>query len=165
MFVRFFVFGSLCYWALLLPRFLQPSNKANATAEIDLCFRKMYLAPLWIPASKAREIAGHGLKYLEIFQAMARKAREEGRALFLFTSKIHMNDHIFRNLAWEAEMSELCLNPLAWGVQLDEDLIGKAARLTRHVSSKPVFTIRRTLQRWLIAGHSAWSKAGMLQRI
>ena len=160
-----FVFGSLCYWALVLPHFIQPSSKANATVEIDLCFRKMYVAPLWIPAAKAREIAGHGLKYLETFQAMARKAKEEGRALFLFNSKIHMNDHIFRNLAWDAEMAELSLNPLAWGVQLDEDLIGKAARLTRHVSSKPVFTIRRTLQRWLIAAHCAWSNAGMLKRI
>lgn len=159
------MFGRLCFCGLVLSHFLQPLSKATATAEIDLCFRKMYLAPLWIPAAKAREIAAHGLKYLELFQAMARKAKEEGRALYLFNSKIHMNDHIFRNLAWEAEMAELCLNPLAWGVQLDEDLIGKAARLTRHVSSRPVFQIRRTLQRWLIAGHSAWSKAGMLQRI
>jgi hypothetical protein len=75
----------------------------------------MYLAPLWIPAAKAREIAAHGLKYLELFQAMARKAKEEGRPLFLFNSKIHMNDHIFRNLAWESEMAELCLNPLHGG--------------------------------------------------
>ena len=133
--------------------------------EIDLCYRKMYLAPLWIDAAEAKVIAGHGLQFLEIYQALATQASREGRALFLYNSKIHMNDHIFRNLAWEAEMAPVALNPMTWGVQLDEDLIGKASRLTRHVSSKPAFTIKRTLQRWLIASFAAWSKAGMLERI
>ena len=139
--------------------------KATALMEINLCFRKMYVAPLWIPKQKAKNIAEHGLKYLELFQLLARKASTERRPLFLFNSKVHMNDHIFRNLAWEAEMGDYALNPLVWGVQLDEDLIGKASRLTRHVSSIPHFTIRRSLQRWLIAGYHAWSKAGMLERI
>ena len=125
----------------------------------------MYLAPLWIDAAEAKVIAGHGLKFLELFHQLAQQASREKRALFLYNSKIHMNDHIFRNLAWEAEMAPVAMNPMSWGVQLDEDLIGKASRLTRHVSSKPAFTIKRTLQRWLIAGFSAWSRAGMLERI
>ena len=135
----------------------------------------IYRSPLIMPKARRssynmafklnRVIAGHGLKYLEMYKDLATQAAGEGRALFLYNSKLHMNDHIFRNLAWEAEMAPVALNPMAWGVQLDEDLIGKASRLTRHVSSKPAFTIKRTLQRWLIASFAAWSKAEMLERI
>lgn len=95
---------------------------------------------------------------------MAEQATRDRRALFLFNSKFHMLVHIFRNLSWESEMAGLCLNPMIWGVQLDEDLIGKASRLTRHVSSKPEFTIKRTLERWLVASFGAWSKAGLIDR-
>lgn len=140
-------------------------TQAEATKKLDGCFRKMYLAPLWIPAAEAREIATLGQEYLELFQAMAIQAANEGKRLFLFNAKVHMMCHIMRNLSWESELASLCLNPMVWGVQLEEDLIGKAARVTRHVSSHPSFTMRRTLQRWLIASYSAWSKVGMLQRI
>ena len=124
----------------------------------------MYLAPLWIPSDEAKIISDHGFRYLRCFRSLAEQASRAGTPLFLYNTKIHMMTHILRNLEWEAELAEFCLNPLVLGVQLDEDLIGKASRLARHVSSAPYFTIKRTLQRWLIASYTSWSKSGMLQR-
>ncbi len=138
--------------------------EAEAAYSINICFQKLFKAPLWIPRDEAKEICKHASKYFELYQALAWQASQEGRALFLFNAKVHMLSHLFRNLEWETELSDFCLNIMVWGVQLDEDLVGKASRLTRHVSSKPAFTIQRTLQRWLIAAYSAWEKAGMYRR-
>ena len=137
--------------------------EADAAKEINRCFTRMYLAPLWIPADEARQISQHGFNYLQIFQRLAEKAANEGKMYFLLNPKIHMMCHIMRNLEWESELSRLALNPLVWGVQMDEDAIGKSARLTRHVSAKPEFMIRRTLQRWLIKAYYAWKQAGLLK--
>ena len=139
--------------------------KADAAKAINLCFEEMYLLPLWIPASDAKRICGYAFCYLRLYQQMAVQASQEGRMLFLFNAKSHMLSHIFRVLSWESELSSLCMNPLCWGVQLDEDLIGKASRVSRHVTSKPHFQIRRTLERWLISSQFAWTKSGMLKSL
>lgn len=144
--------------------FLFQNAEAEAANEINMCFRKLFKAPLWIPKNDAKEICKHASNYLQLYQSLAWQASQERRPLFLFNAKVHMLSHVFRNLEWEAELSEFCLNVMVWGVQLDEDLVGKASRLARHVSSKPAWTIERTLQRWLIASYAAWSKAGMYKR-
>ena len=126
----------------------------------------MYLSPLWIEAHHAQEICQHGYNYLSLFQRLAQKAHDDGRMLFLYNAKVHMMCHLLRNLGWEAEvsMTRRALNQMMFGCQMDEDLIGKAARVSRHVSSKLEYTTRRTLQRWLIASYTAWRAAGMVKR-
>lgn len=149
---------------LLWFRWLCLDTKAVAAKEINECFSKMYVAPLWIPSDHAKVICNHGFTYLKMWREMAHQAAHERKALFLYNSKIHMLTHILRNLEWEAELAYYTLNPMVWGVQLDEDLIGKACRLARHVSSNPYFMVRRSLQRWLIASYTSWSKSRMLNR-
>lgn len=129
-----------------------------------MCFSKLYLSPLWIQSQDAKMISNHGFKYLELYEEMARQASDQGQPLFLYNAKIHMICHILRNLSWEAELANVALNPMVWGVQLEEDLVGKASRLVRHVSSTPYYASKRSLQRWLIAAHRAWVKSEMITR-
>lgn len=139
-------------------------SKGDAAHEIYTCFSMMYLSPLWIPSARAKKISDHGMRYLKLYAQLASKANQEGKPLFLYNAKIHMLTHVLWNLGWESEMADSCMNPMIWGVQLDEDLIGKASRITRHVSATPYFTMFRTLQRWLITSHKAWVQEGMLTR-
>ena len=94
---------------------------------------------------------------------LANLAAQNGELLWLFNSKAHMLSHIFRNFHWEAELSDLALNPLSLGVQMEEDLVGKTSRINRRVA--PNIQIQRTIQRYLAGAFSVWCDAGMIDRV
>lgn len=139
--------------------------KADAAAAINDCFSKLYLAPLWVPRGEAYVIANLGFKYLELFMELAKQSREENRMLFLLNPKGHMLMHVFKTMLWEADLASEILNPLAMGVQLEEDLVGKTCRLVRHVTNvSSSFAMKRTFQRYRAAAFVAWAESKMVIR-
>ena len=66
-------------------------------------------------------------------------------------------------MLWQADLSDVVLNPMVFGVQMEEDLVGKSCRILRRVS--PQVAVEKTLRRYLIAAADAWSKANMWKRI
>lgn len=144
---------------------LRPLRSAQAAMVgiMDGVFSQLYQLPLWIPRSTALEIAEQGMTHLTSYVRIAKRAFDLKLPLFPITSKLHAMDHIFRRLRWEADISANCLNPLAWGVQMDEDVIGRACKLSRRCS--PRETVLRTLQRYLEAAHLAWEGEGWRCRV
>ena len=146
-------------------KFFHVACKADAAAAINDCFSKLYLAPLWVPRGEAYVIANLGFKYLELFMELAKQSREENRMLFLLNPKGHMLMHVFKTMLWEADLASEILNPLAMGVQLEEDLVGKTCRLVRHVTNvSSSFAMKRTFQRYRAAAFVAWAESKMVIR-
>lgn len=146
-----------------LAKIKQTLREADATKAIDSVWSRLYLLPVWVPSKTAKEISQDAFRYLNLYMRLANIASQEGEMLWLFNAKAHMLSHIFRNFSWESELSDLALNPLVLGVQLEEDLVGKCARLNRRVA--PAIQIKRTLQRYLVGAFSAWVDAGMINRV
>lgn len=139
------------------------NGQAEAAKCIDAVWTRLYLKPLWIPSAQAREISCLAFRYLENFMKLANHAVRSGQMMWLFNSKAHMLAHIFKNFNWEAEMAALALNPLSLGVQMEEDMVGKTARLNRRVAAP--LQIQRTLQRYLTGSFDVWREAGMIERV
>ena len=68
--------------------------------------------------------------------------------------KFHYVHHVCRTMAETARERKWGLNPISFAVQLQEDLVGRVARVSRRVS--PVTVSLRTLQRVILAAESAF---------
>ena len=152
---------------LVLSRFFGPAHaedtEAEAAEKIDAVWSQLFKEPLWVPSEKAKQISMKAFRYLELYMNLAKLAFQQNEMMWLFNSKAHMLSHIFKNFNWEAEMGPLALNPLALGVQMEEDMVGKSARINRRVS--PPLQIQRTIQRYLAGSFAVWHDAEMIDRV
>ena len=98
------------------------------------------------------------MKFLAGYQQLAKQAFLEGKSLFSYLPKIHIIHHSMLELALAVQVQ---VNPLAWGVQMEEDFIGKLSRLARRVS--PLQVILRVIQRSLQAAHYHWMESGFIK--
>lgn len=126
-------------------------------------WQRLFLETLWIPRDRARSIAEDAFLYMDICMDLAAQAVQERKLLLLMNSKAHALCHIFKNMVGQCDISAFALNPLMYGVQMDEDAVGRSCRITRHVS--PQAAVERTLQRYLIGAYTQWENAGMLIRV
>ena len=133
----------------------------EANCCINQAFEELYASDLWLEPSDARRIAEKGLRFLWLFMKLARKSFDQGRALFPFMPKSHVVYHIFDDLKLASTAQSKVINPMAFGVQVDEGYVGKLSRLSRRVS--PVQVIHRVLERSLWAARKHWVKAGYWQ--
>lgn len=159
----------LCWWIFpSKPYTFQSSiqlhtHEAQAAHTINSVWSRLYLQPLWVPSRDAQSIAQQAFVYMDLFMQLAGIASQQSETMWLLNSKCHMLSHIFKAFNWEAELAEYALNPLSLGVQMEEDLIGKSARINRHVA--PALQIQRTMQRYLVATFGAWCDAKMIDRV
>lgn len=130
---------------------------------ISSCLKSLYSSDVWIPVAEAKAIAMKGLKFLDGYHALAVMCYQRNMAMFPFMPKIHILDHIFTELYETACRRDLSFaaNPLITAVQIDEDYIGKACRVSRRTGAAQVIT--RVLQRLLQASYKHWRKAGYIR--
>ena len=139
------------------------TSKATALNLMDNIFSKLYRSQVWLSRQEARNIGEAGMEYARVYMSLTRQAYTAGRPLFLIASKIHALDHIFRDLLRQSDISEAALNPMIWGVQMDEDLIGRTCKISRRVS--PRETVLRSFQRYMESAQAAWDREGMRRRV
>ena len=75
------------------------------------------------------------------------RSREKGQMKFPLIPKIHPLEEILFLMEHQAKFSQWVLNPMVESCSLDEDFIGHAAYITRHVS--PRLMALRTFNRYL----------------
>lgn len=90
-------------------------------------------------------IAQQGIKFLELYSDLARLAHVKGVQKFPLQPKFHYLNHTWLDMLNRSEKSRWILNPLVFACQMQEDFIGKPARISRRVSPKAVS--HRVLQR------------------
>ena len=113
---------------------------------------------VWLPVRVAQRIGNRGLRFLGLYQSLAKHAYQNSLALWAYMPKIHLVHHVFLECAsTTVEM----VNPLVYAVQVDEDYVGRKSRLARRVAPSQV--ILRTIQRSLAVSYSHWHEAGFLK--
>ena len=123
--------------------------EVRATKAANALMRGLYGSGVWIKSSRAKHFAGFGLAFLQAYSRCASRAYNQGLRRFPLHPKLHFCHHLLMELLCQAQISNWCLSPLCFSVQLEEDFIGKPSRISRRVSSKR--HCLRTLQRLMLA--------------
>ena len=132
-----------------------------ATYRLNSLFRLLYRSGAFLTAEQAAFISDQGLSFLRTYASMARVMYNAGKQwLFPLYPKLHVFHHIILTVRNTASSTGLCCSPMMYGCQMDEDVVGKASRLSRRVNIRKVS--QRALDRYLVAAFTAYSKAKLL---
>ena len=94
---------------------------------------------LWLSRHCAQRLEHHLVVMMRAFKVCAREARQLQIVAFSLKPKLHALDHIRRNISQQIQDgAPLILSPLAFACEANEDVVGKASRLARRVSSRTV---------------------------
>ena len=134
----------------------------EAIKQLNNALSFLYNAPLFLERLECEYVCSRGMYFVQTYTALASKCFALNRShLYPLFPKLHAVHHIFLTLHQQATNHGYGANPLAASCQLDEDTIGRVARVSRRVSSRLV--IRRTLQRHLMTSWQVWRDAGLLR--
>ena len=132
----------------------------ESVQALNACMRALYSSDVWIYNPDATAYAEMGLRFLRRYAVAAGMVHKEGRKLFQFQPKSHALHKIFLLMLFQARSHGFAANPAIYSVQPDEDLIGRASRLSRRVH--PSQQVRRVLERYLQGAYSEWVRAGFI---
>ena len=133
----------------------------EVTFRVNSLFSTLYKAGAFLEQSECAHVAEQGLRFLAVYAELAlRMYRANRQFLFPLYPKLHIWHHLILTVKQSGERNGSALNPCVYACQTDEDLIGKASRLSRRVNIRRVAS--RTLERYLVAAHSAFTKEGWL---
>ncbi|CAE7216894.1 unnamed protein product [Symbiodinium sp. CCMP2456] len=88
-----------------------------------------------------------GYAFLMDYSALVSKCYDRALCLFKLRPKIHYLNHIFLRIYEEWLSEGFAVNPLAEATFMSEDFVGRAARVSRRVSTRAVAI--KTLQRYI----------------
>ena len=125
------------------------SVKAEATDLMNVVISVLYSEGFWIPKGRAERLGNLIYKFLQCYQDCCAQCLKTCQNRFSLTPKTHMIAHTAKQLLHEASLADWVINPIATGNQIQEDFIGRGARLSRRVHMSKVHT--RTLERSLLA--------------
>ncbi len=122
-----------------------PDSQAEAVTNINKALSALYHNGVWIKSCEAKQIAIHGLRFLQLYGQLARLAHERKIQKFPLQPKFHYVNHTWIDMLNVAKKSRWVLSPLVFACQMQEDFIGKPSRISRRVSPRSVS--HRVLQR------------------
>ena len=117
------------------------------------CFGTLYRSGFWLTTVEATTAGNAGMRFLASYARLACWTLEHGRIRYPLMPKIHYLHHAFRTMLLEATHLVWVPNALGTSVQLDEDFVGRVARISRRVGSG--LLMQRTLERYLVAANLA----------
>ena len=130
-------------------------SEASAAKALNRFVSGMYHADLWIPRSQVVFLVQNGEHFIKAYCYLAFLSNRQGEPKFSARPKLHMLHEAIvffrRSLGLE-----FCYNIIAESCSVDEDMVGRIAFLTRHVS--PRLTGLRTLERYLTQVLLAWTE-------
>ena len=130
----------------------------EAAESLNTCMEDMYAEDVWLQGAVAHRIGQNGMRFMHLYQTLARQSYDQNRALFIFMPKSHVCHHTFDGCVHAGEWH---FNPLTFSVQVSEDYIGKKSRLARRVAPSQV--IVRVLERSLQVAWKYWTDAGFIK--
>ena len=124
---------------------------------MNLAMAYMYRSGFWLPQAEGKKLSEWILHAMQGYSLCARVCLQEGRSRYALIPKLHFICHASWRLHSESVRSRFCVNPLAESVQMQEDYIGKPARLSRRVDVRLIHL--RVLERTLICSRGALETA------
>ena len=132
-----------------------------ATYRMNTMFSLLYRAGAFLSQEEAAFVSEQGMAFLQCYTTQAQRMFTAGKQwLFPLYPKLHIYHHLMLSVRTSGLRVALALNPMLWGCQIDEDVVGRASRLSRRVNVRQVSF--RTLDRYRCAAFSAFEKAGLL---
>ena len=110
---------------------------------------RLYRCHLFLRRPEARHLAEDGRALLNEYLGAAAGAHSRRLCRFKISPKLHLFCHCVLRLEQQAASQHYILSPLSHACQLDEDLVGKLATISRNVAAKTCH--ERTLRRYLIS--------------
>lgn len=133
----------------------------QATTCMNQIFSCLFKADAFLSAEQSMYVSNRGLAFLQTYTAMANRMYSLGKPwLFALYPKLHAYHEIMLTLRQQAQDCGMSYNPIMFCCQMDEDIVGRASRLSRRVNLRRVMD--RTLGRYLISCHTAFVCAGFL---
>lgn len=130
--------------------------EAVGTRNINSFMRGIYHESLFIPSSKGKELCAALLAFIKAYVCLASLCHKKVLPYFALFPKLHFLHEVQHTMSKQCAMASHCFNVAAASCSVDEDLVGRIARLTRCVS--PRACALRTLQRYLTHVQLAWSR-------
>lgn len=116
--------------------------------------RELHHVDLWIPRDEALRIVAAGEQYLKSYAYLAHLCAKLGEPKFPLKPKQHMIHETVEAMKRGIHTRQYTLNMLAESCSMDEDFVGRLARVSRHVS--PRAQSLRCLQRYLTQVYLVW---------
>lgn len=159
--------SNLMMWCVYLLGKVRPDARGllvqcrAATHRLNSMFKLLYSAGVFLSKEQAIFVSTQGLAFLRCYASMARAMFNDNcQWLFPLYPKLHIFHHLMLDVKFTAERVSMCVSPMAYACQMDEDTVGKASRLSRRVNIRKVS--QRVLERYLTAAYAAFSKVGLL---
>ncbi|CAE7822447.1 unnamed protein product, partial [Symbiodinium sp. CCMP2456] len=127
-----------------------------AAKDMGQAIRISLQAELFMSSEDTRSVVDCGHKFLMGYSVLVTKCYERSLCLFKLRPKVHYLNHIFLRCYEEFRAAGFATNILAESTFMSEDFVGRAARLSRRVSTRAVAV--KTLQRYLLHMKSALDK-------
>lgn len=140
-------------WFLFCWEFLIYTEDSGIRA-LNRLMHTLYNSDVWLPRDVALECVRYGIHFREIYGFLAAKSYEKKEVKFCLAPKLHSFEEIIFRMKHQCQLSDWVYNPINESCSLDEDFIGHAAYITRHVS--PRLMALRTFNRYLTQIILAW---------
>ena len=131
-----------------------------AAIEINAFVSMLHREKLWIPSARALFIANRGFLFLKYYGQLAYQAFKEGRPMFTFMPNLHRCHHLMFCMKDMALRGPLVLNILTWSCAMEEDFIGRPARLSRRTHARTLML--RVMERALEACYAKYVESGLI---
>lgn len=133
----------------------------GAVKGVNTFFSFLFRSQVFLTQAESLYLAGLGFRFLKTYGELAMEMYRAGRPwLYPLYPKLHIYHHALVKLKVDAEEKSKAINPLVWSCQMDEDIVGRASRLSRRVSIRTV--MKRTFERYLVQAYEAFQKAELL---
>lgn len=138
----------VCYVDCIFPA------EESAARALNHLMHVLYNSDMWLSREVALECIKSGTYFRSTYGFLAASSAGKGQTRFPWLPKIHSFEEIIFAMECQCKLSTYVLNPLVESCQLDEDFIGHAAFITRHVS--PRLMALRTFNRYLTQIMISW---------
>ena len=126
-------------------------------SDLNKALSAMYRGGFWLETACAKRVGLLLRSFMVNYVEAAHAALRMKRRLFGLTPKLHMLHHTSYELLDQASRSPWAINPVAYMNQIQEDYIGRPARISRRVSIRTIH--KSVMQRCLIVYQAALKAA------
>ena len=130
------------------------SLAASGTRALNSMMRSFYEQDLWLDRGSKNIILNAGNHFLQASSQLAVLNFRLRKNFFPITPKHHMMYHVLKTIQWQGDICAYAWNPLSEFCAMDEDFIGRIAKISRNVS--PRTTCLCVVQRYLLYCRSMW---------
>lgn len=134
----------------------------QATRWLNELFSCLYRADAFLTLQECQLVSHRGMNFLRTYVQLAGAMYTAKKPwLFPLYPKLHSFAEIIIGVQQHGYEFNMALNPVMFCCQIDEDVVGRASRLSRRVNIRLV--MQRTLDRYLIACYTAFAKSNFLR--